>query len=374
MKYVLYLSLISLLVVTAYLFGSWQSLDSLESENEETFAQSKEQAFEGNVGLTNQELTTISLFEQAAPSVVFITTTTFRRDFWSLRATEIPQGTGSGFFWDTEGHIVTNYHVIQDARRIMVTLDDQSSYEAMFVGGAPGKDLAVLKIKNLPKQKIKPVPTGNSEKLKVGQSTFAIGNPFGLDHTLTTGVVSALGREISSVTGLPIKDVIQTDAAINPGNSGGPLLNSSGELIGVNTAIYSPSGAYAGIGFSIPVDVLNWVVPELIQFGEIRRPELGLKMATDRIQRILGIQKGLLVLQVLPGSPAEKSRIQATRQNRKGEVILGDILIRIDENEINSIADYQLAIENFKSGDTTILTVLNNRKIREVKLQVIQPR
>ena len=236
------------------------------------------------MGLTASEVSTIKLFENAAPSVCFITTSNVRQDYWSRNVMEIPGGTGSGFVWDNKGHIVTNYHVIQKADRYQVTLSDQSTYEAELVGVAPDKDLAVLRI-DVPKRNLRPIPVGNSVDLRVGQSVFAIGNPFGLDQTLTTGIVSALGREIQSVAKIPIRDVIQTDAAINPGNSGGPLLDSSGRLIGVNTAIYSPSGASAGIGFSIPVNVVRWVVPDLIQFGKVKRPVMGIEPAAQQFMK-----------------------------------------------------------------------------------------
>jgi len=211
----------------------------------------------------------------------------------------------SGFVWDESGHIVTNFHVIRDADIASVAFDDQRSYRAELVGVAPEKDLAVLRVE-APSQAMRPLPIGSSTDLEGGLKCFAIGNPFGLDHTLTTGIVSALGREIKSATGLPIKDVIQTDAAINPGNSGGPLLDSSGRLIGVTTAIYSPSGAYAGVGFAIPVDTVRWVVPELIQHGKIIRSGLALTPASDRVAQRLGLP-GVLILEVKPGSSAAAS-------------------------------------------------------------------
>ena len=190
--------------------------------------------------IVTEEEATIKLFEESAPSVVFITTSTVRQDYWSRNVTEIPAGNGSGFIWDREGHIVTNYHVIEKADIAQVTLSDQTTWDAELIGIEPNKDLAILKIK-APDTKLKPIPVASSHDLRVGQSVFAIGNPFGLDQTLTTGVISALGREIQSIGGRPIRGVIQTDAAINPGNSGGPLLDSNGRLIGVNTMIYSPS-------------------------------------------------------------------------------------------------------------------------------------
>ena len=216
--------------------------------------------------LAEDEKSTIALFKQSSPSVVHITTMTVRQNRFTRDIQQIPQGTGSGFIWDKDGHIVTNYHVIQGADAARVTLADQSTYQARLVGAYPDKDLAVLII-DAKKDRLPPIPLGTSRDLEVGQKVFAIGNPFGLDHSLTTGVISAVGREIESVTHQPIKNVIQTDAAINPGNSGGPLLDSAGRLIGVNTAIYSPSGAYAGIGFAIPVDEVNSVVPRLIREG-----------------------------------------------------------------------------------------------------------
>lgn len=216
--------------------------------------------------LAEDEKSTIALFKRSSPSVVHITTMTVRQNRYTRDIQQIPQGTGSGFIWDQDGHIVTNYHVIQGADAARVTLADQSTWQARLVGAYPDKDLAVLVI-DAKKDRLPPIPLGTSHDLEVGQKVFAIGNPFGLDHSLTTGVISAVGREIESVTHQPIKEVIQTDAAINPGNSGGPLLDSAGRLIGVNTAIYSPSGAYAGIGFAIPVDEVNRLVPQLIREG-----------------------------------------------------------------------------------------------------------
>jgi S1-C subfamily serine protease len=282
--------------------------------------------------LNKEELSTIKLFENASPSVAFITTSNFRRDYWTMNVMEVPRGTGSAFIWDEDGHIITNYHVIQGADKATVTLSDRSTWEAKLIGAAPEKDLAVLKI-DAPKKLLRPILTGKSMNLLVGQSVYAIGNPFGLDQTLTTGIISALGREIESVAGTPIKDVIQTDAAINPGNSGGPLLNSSGELIGVNTAIYSPSGAYAGIGFSIPVDVVRSVVPDLIKFGKINRPSLGIELAPERVMRQLG-GNGILVLHVTENGGAAKAGIKPTVRNKYGEIELGDIITKIDDNEI----------------------------------------
>jgi protease Do-like 1, chloroplastic len=320
----------------------------------------------GRPPLTSEEQATISIFDHASPSVAYITTSALRQDFFSWNVTEIPQGTGSGFVWDDQGHVITNFHVIQNADRATVTLADRSTWPAKVIGAAPEKDLAVLLIE-APRDQLKPIPLGTSEDLRVGQAVFAIGNPFGLDQTLTTGVISALDREIESAARVPIRGVIQTDAAINPGNSGGPLLDSAGRLIGVNTAIYSPSGASAGIGFSIPVDAVNWVVPELIQFGHLERPSLGVNLASYRITSSLGL-KGALVLEVYPGSGASKAGLRATRRNANGEVELGDIIVGIDSEAINAPGDVVLALERKNPGDKVHVKV--NRQGRPVELDV----
>lgn len=310
--------------------------------------------------LNSTELATINLFEEAAPSVCFITTTNLRQDYFNRNVTEIPRGTGSGFVWDKEGHIVTNYHVIQGADRAKITLADQTSYEAELIGTAPNKDLAVLKI-DAPAAKLRPLPVGFSQNLRVGQAVYAIGNPFGLDQTLTTGIVSALGREIQSVSGIPIREAIQTDAAINPGNSGGPLLDSSGKLIGVNTAIFSPSGASAGIGFSIPVNVVRWVVPELIKDGRITRPSLDVELTPTSWVKRYGLD-GPLVMRVLPGGAGQAAGLQPTRRAQNGDIIMGDIIVGLNGEEIKSYEDLVLEIEKYKPGQTVELQLVRNGK------------
>ncbi len=318
--------------------------------------------------LNDEESATISLFEAAAPSVAFINTATFRQDYWTRDITEIPRGSGSGFVWDKEGHIVTNFHVIEDADKATVTLSDQSTWDADLVGYAPEKDLAILKIQ-APKRTLVPIPVGISEDLLVGQSVYAIGNPFGLDQTLTTGIISALGREIKSKTGSPIRDVIQTDAAINPGNSGGPLLDSQGKLIGVNTAIFSPSGAYAGIGFSIPVDQVSWIVPDLIRYGKIRRPTIGVSLFTQNTVSRAGIQ-GAVVYEVVAGSAAERAGIQPTRRTNRGEIIVGDIIVGVGDQEVKTNADLQLALEEFRAGEEIDIRVKRGKKTELLKLRL----
>lgn len=319
-------------------------------------------------GLRPYELEMIQLFEEAAPSVCFITTSNLRYDFFSRRSAEVEKGSGSGFIWDKEGHIITNFHVIQYADRAKVTLADRTTWDAELVGYAPGKDLAVLKI-DAPREQLKPIRVGRSDNLRVGQSVFAIGNPFGLDQTLTTGILSALGREIESVAGIPIRDVIQTDAAINPGNSGGPLLNSFGELIGVNTAIYSPSGASAGIGFSIPVDVVKWAVPDLITYGKINRPSLGVDLVNQSITLRMGL-KGALVLDVEAGSTAEQAGLRGTRRDQFGRIVLGDVIISLDGIAVGSNNDLMLELEKHKAGETVRLGIRRGEEILEVLLKL----
>jgi S1-C subfamily serine protease len=326
---------------------------------------------ESRTDLKKEELETIRLFENATESVTFITTINRRVDYWTRNIYEIPSGTGSGFIWDREGHIVTNYHVIKDGDIAQVTLSDRSTWDAKVVGVAPEKDLAVLKI-DAPRNLMKPLPVGASNNLLVGQNVYAIGNPFGLDQTLTTGIISALGREIKSVAGIPIKEVIQTDAAINPGNSGGPLLDSSGKLIGVNTAIYSPSGAYAGIGFSIPVDVLVWVIPELIAYGKIKRPSLGIEMATSQQASRLGIE-GALILGVTEDGAAQKAGIRPTFRNRYGRIELGDIIVGIDEFEVTNPGDMVLILEKYQPGEQVMVKVKRGENLLELPLILDQP-
>ena len=299
--------------------------------------------------LTNSEKATMDLFENSAPSVCYITTLNQQRDYWSRNITEIPSGSGSGFIWDTDGHIITNFHVIQNGSKLKVTLSDGSNWDAEVVGTEPNKDLAVLKIKAAP-EKLKPIPVGQSSTLRVGQSVYAIGNPFGLDQSLTTGIISALGREIISIGGRPIRDVIQTDAAINPGNSGGPLLDSSGRLIGVNTMIYSPSGASAGIGFSIPVDEVNWVVSDLIKFGEVKRPKIGVELLPPQYAKNWGVE-GAMVMRLVPGGGAEKAGLKALEQTKNGEIIFGDIITEVNGKKVANNNDLFLILEKHNPGD-----------------------
>ncbi|MFC1522028.1 S1C family serine protease [Elusimicrobiota bacterium] len=316
--------------------------------------------------LLTGEKSTIDLFHESKVSVVYITTMHVRRDFFSLNVLRIPQGAGSGFIWDDKGHIVTNYHVIMKADAAKVTLSDGTQWSAKLVGAAPDKDIAVLKI-SAPKDKLVPIPVGTSHDLQVGQSVYAIGNPFGLDQTLTTGIISALGREITSITRKPIQGVIQTDAAINPGNSGGPLLDSAGRLIGVNTLIYSPSGAYAGVGFSVPVDIVNRVVPQLVVYGKVVRPGFGINIAEDHLSRRLGV-KGVLVIDVQPRSAASRAGLLPTRRTRLGELVLGDIITALDEKPVSTSNDLYKLLDNRGVGDAVSVTILRNKRKQKMKV------
>ncbi|KAJ8625026.1 hypothetical protein MRB53_033556 [Persea americana] len=318
--------------------------------------------------LQSDEVATVRLFQENTPSVVYITNLAVRQDAFTLDVFEVPQGSGSGFVWDKDGHIVTNYHVIRGASDLRVALADQSTYDAEVVGFDQDKDVAVLHV-DAPKDKLRPIPIGVSADLLVGQKVYAIGNPFGLDHTLTTGVISGLRREISSAaTGRPIQDVIQTDAAINPGNSGGPLLDSSGNLIGINTAIYSPSGASSGVGFSIPVDTVGGIVDQLVRFGKVTRPVLGIKFAPDQSVEQLGLS-GVLVLDAPANGPAGKAGLRPTKRDTFGRLILGDIITSVNGKKVNNGSDLYRILDQCKVGDTVIVEVL--RDDHKEKLPVV---
>ncbi len=321
--------------------------------------------------LASEEKSNIELFRLSSPSVVYITTLTMRRDMFSLNTFEIPQGTGTGFVWNDQGHVITNFHVIRQASVLRVTLADQSEWEARVVGVAPDQDLAVLFI-NAPKRRLKPIAVGRSANLQVGQRVFAIGNPFGLDQTLTTGIISALGREINSVSGRKINGVIQTDAAINPGNSGGPLLDSAARLIGVNTAIFSPSGSNAGIGFAVPVDTVNRTVPQLIRHGHVIRPGLGIHVADRSTTERLGIE-GVLIIRVQKGSTAEAVGLRGMGRSPEGRLVLGDVIVGVAEKSVASLDDLLNALDAHKVGDIVQVRLVRDGSSMsvDVKLQAL---
>jgi S1-C subfamily serine protease len=322
-------------------------------------------------GLGEEERRGIEIYRRASASVVHITTTAVRRDFF-FELYEVPQGSGSGFFWDAHGHIVTNYHVIEGASSFNVTLADHSEWEAELVGVAPEKDLAVLRIEARDGVPSVPMPLGVSDRLMVGQKVLAVGNPFGLDQTLTVGVVSALERRLRSPAGRAIRDVIQTDAAINPGNSGGPLLDSSGRVVGVNTAIYSPSGGSAGIGFAIPVDTVARLVPQLIEFGRPIEPGIeGLHWLTNRQAsyfRLEGV--GVVVRETDPDSQADRVGLKGIEVDRRRRYVLGDIIVGAQDVELRSINDLRDIFESVGVGGNVTLQVERQGRIRDVEVEL----
>jgi S1-C subfamily serine protease len=320
--------------------------------------------------LTPDEVSTISVFEKASQSVVFITTAALRRDFWSMNLFEVPQGSGSGFVWDRQGHIVTNFHVIAGANSIQVVTSDGKEHKARVVGTDPDQDLAVLRIE-APADSLSPVRIGTSANLRVGQKVLAIGNPFGLDHTLTTGVVSALQRTIQSLSERTIQGVIQTDAAINPGNSGGPLLDSGGRLIGVNTQILSPSGAFAGVSFAVPVDTVNRIVPQLVAYGKVIRPGLGVIFYSDPIARRWNID-GVVIRRVSRGSAAEEAGLRGSRETSSGEVMLGDILTGVDGKKVSTLDELRDILDLHKVGDKVTVEILRDDAPRKVVVTLQQ--
>ncbi len=323
--------------------------------------------------LAADEKATIDLFERTRESVVYITTSSRVRDIWTRNVYSVPRGTGSGFVWDDAGHVITNFHVIENASEALVKLADGREFKASLVGVSKAHDLAVLRIK-VPKERPAAVPIGTSHDLRVGQKVYAIGNPFGLDWTLTTGIVSALDRSLGEENGASIEHLIQTDAAINPGNSGGPLLDSAGRLIGVNTAIYSPSGSSAGIGFAVPVDTVNRVVPQLIKSGRYTSPALGVEIDEDlnrRLTKLLDVS-GVVILRVAPDSSAAKAGLTGINISRSGEVVPGDIITAIDGKSVDSVGKLQSRLDDYRVGDTVRVTVLRRGKPSEIKV-TLQP-
>lgn len=313
--------------------------------------------------LAADEKAMIELFERARGSVVFIATSQQVQDAWTRNVMSVPRGTGSGFIWDEAGHVITNFHVIQGASEATVRLADGRDYKASLVGVSPSHDIAVLKI-GVDIKRPQPVPVGTSGNLKVGQKVFAIGNPFGLDWTLTTGIVSALDRSLPSESGATIEHLIQTDAAINPGNSGGPLLDSAGRLIGINTAIYSPSGASAGIGFAVPVDTVNRVVPQLIKQGRYIRPVLGVQIDEALNQRLTAVLQveGVYVLRVAPGTSAEKAGLRPAQVDRRGQVTPGDIIVGVEGKPVTTVGGLLGRLDDFRVGDSVSLQVLRGQQ------------
>ena len=318
--------------------------------------------------LAADEKATVELFEQSRGSVVFISTRAQVRDFWTRNAFSVPRGTGSGFIWDDAGHVITNFHVVENASEAIVKLADGRDYRAELVGASPAHDIAVLKI-GVDIKRPRPIPLGSSQNLKVGQKVFAIGNPFGLDWTLTTGIISALDRSLGGDNGLTIEHLIQTDAAINPGNSGGPLLDSAGRLIGINTAIFSPSGASAGIGFSVPVDTVNRVVPEIIAKGRYIRPALGIEVdegLNQRLTRMLDVE-GVVILRVARGSAADTAGLKGARISGN-DIVPGDIITAVGGKPVDGTGKLLSTLDDFKVGETVKVTVLRDGRKQDVEV------
>jgi S1-C subfamily serine protease len=317
----------------------------------------------------------VSIYKNTVPSVVNVTNVKKFRDFFFGETVEKETGGGSGFVWQDDGYIVTNFHVVQDpnATFMISFYQTKEQVEAKVVGIEPKLDVAVLKVKSLPPG-IKSIIKGRSVNLQVGQMSFAIGNPLGLDYTFTSGVISALGRKIDGIGGVKINNMIQTDAAINPGNSGGPLLNSNGELIGMNTMIYSASGTSAGLGFAVPVDSIARVVPDLIKFGKIIRPALGIVPLPEHYLAQMGkLPKGLVIAAVPEGTTAEKAGLRGMRRTRNGQIFMGDIITKIGNDPIESVDGVFEILDKYKIGDIVKLTIIREGEAKpiiiELKLQ-----
>ena len=314
------------------------------------------------------EQNTVDIFDNAGPGTVFVTQNQIVRDRYTMRATEVPSGSGSGFIWDTDGHIITNYHVIDGSSHLTVTLYNQKTYPAKLVGGEPKKDIAVLKI-DAPADELTPIPRpDDTYELAVGQKAIAIGNPFGLDHTITTGIISAMGRDQLGYGGVTIRDMIQTDASINPGNSGGPLLDSSGQLIGMNTMIFSKSGASAGIGFAVPFSTITRVVPQIIRTGKAQQIGLGISILPDAIARRNGIQ-GVIVRQVANNSPAARAGLRGVEQNYRGTYI-GDVIVGIDDKKVTNYDTLYNALDTHQPGDPLQVKIRREGKIISLPVEL----
>ena len=328
------------------------------------FADSQPRTVAPRGELADFEKATIAIFNRTAPSVAYIFTENAVRGFFGT--SQIRQGAGSGFLWDQYGHIVTNFHVVQGAERIQVRLDSGEAIEATYVGGSQDYDLAVIRLRNVPAH-IQPIPVGTSSDLQVGQWVFAIGNPFGLSRTLTTGVISALDRRLPTAAGREVAGVIQTDAAINPGNSGGPLIDSAGRLIGVNTAIISGSGNSAGIGFAVPADVVNQVVPQLIAKGKIPRPGIGVTLLSEESAAGLGIG-GVVIDRVMPGSSADRAGLKGIDYHNR---LLGDVILSVEGQEVRNVDDFVRMMQRFDIGRTVHLTVRRGDQVLDVNVQIM---
>jgi S1-C subfamily serine protease len=317
------------------------------------------------------ERNSIDVFRMTAPATVYVTQKKVIVDYFAGTSEEVPAGSGSGFVWDKKGHVVTNFHVVRGAQSLSVALHDHRTFEAEVVGVEPRKDIAVLRLVDAPADLVPIVLKPPGEPLEVGQKAIAIGNPFGLDQTLTTGVVSALGREVKGIGGVTIRDMVQTDAAINPGNSGGPLLDSSGHLIGMNTMIYSASGSSAGIGFAVPVSAIRRVVPQIVATGRAEQVGLGVQIdPAQRLERRLGL-RGVVILRVLDGSPAAKAGLKGIQQSAQG-IELGDVIVAINEHQVANYDDLYNTLDRYAPGDRVTVTVVSPEGKHQVEVGLIR--
>ncbi len=324
--------------------------------------------------LATDEQNNIEVYKAASPGVVYIQSTAMARDFFGMFSRPV-EGAGSGSVIDEQGDILTNYHVIADAEKLTVSFGSGKAYPAKVVGRDPDTDLAVIKLLETPKESLTIVPMGDSDKLIVGQKVLAIGNPFGLDRTLTTGVISGLERPIHAQNGRTIEGAIQTDASINPGNSGGPLLDSHGQMIGINSQIESPSGASAGVGFAIPVSIAKRIVPQLIRDGEIRRPKLGIAprdVASLGKQLQLPVASGVLIVSVAPGSPAANAGLRGVIQTEDGDLEIGDIVVGIDGQKVDSNDDLFRILDKHKIGDSVSVEVFRQGRRTSVPVRLTE--
>ena len=328
-------------------------------------------AFLNKRALIEDEKNTISVFNKNMYSVVNITSIKLARFWPNFDSMEIPSGAGSGILLDAKGHILTNFHIVQQSDNLVVTFhQDKKQYKAKVVGKEPKKDIAVLKLEEMP-EKLHPITLGSSNDLQAGQKTIAIGSPFGFNNTITKGIVSALNRKIDGVGGVKIHGMIQTDAAINPGNSGGPLLNSQGHLIGMNTLLYSKSGSSSGVGFAVPVDTIKRIVPQLIEYGRVIRPVLGVVIFDERERfGYFDIKKGILIKSTIPKGPAKKAGLKGTRRDRMGRLYLGDLILKIDNKKVSKLNDIYHVLEKYQVGDTVEVTFLRNEKIKKLKVEL----
>jgi S1-C subfamily serine protease len=324
--------------------------------------------------LATDEQNNIEVYKAASPGVVYIQSTTMVRDFFGMSSQPV-EGAGSGSVIDEQGDILTNYHVIADAEKLTVSFGSGKAYPAKVVGRDPDTDLAVIRLLETPKESLTIVPMGDSDKLIVGQKVLAIGNPFGLDRTLTTGVISGLERPIHAQNGRTIEGAIQTDASINPGNSGGPLLDSHGRMIGINSQIESPSGASAGVGFAIPVSIAKRIVPQLIRDGEIRRPKLGIAprdVASLGRQLQLPVPSGVLIVSVAPGSAAANAGLRGVVQTEDGDLEIGDIIVGMDGQKVDSNDDLFKILDKHKIGETVNVEVFRQGRRTSVPVHLTE--